>query len=55
MNLRLFAFVGGDAGVWRVARMETVVGEPIPEAKRLILFRARVFKMTDRPVGCLGA
>ena len=35
MNLRLFAFVGGDAGIWRVARMETVVGEPIPEAKRL--------------------
>ena len=35
MNLRLFAFFGGDDGMWRVARMETVVGEPIPEAKRL--------------------
>lgn len=35
MNLRLFSFVGGDAGMWRVARMETVVGEPIPEAERL--------------------
>lgn len=35
MNLRFFAFVGGDAGIWRVARMETVAGETIPEAKRL--------------------
>lgn len=35
MSTRLFTFVGGNAGMWRVARMETVVGEPILEAKRL--------------------
>lgn len=35
MSTRLFAFVGGNTGMWRVARMETVVGEPIFEAKRL--------------------
>lgn len=35
MSTRLFAFVGGNAGIWRVARIETVVGEPILQAKRL--------------------
>ena len=44
MNLRLFAFVGGDAGMWRVARMETVVGEPIPEAKRLNIVAGQGFQ-----------
>lgn len=44
MNLRLFAFVGGDAGMWRVARMETVVGESIPEAKRLKIVSGQVFQ-----------
>jgi chlorite dismutase len=35
MSTRLFTFVGGDAGIWRVARMETILGEPIPDAKKL--------------------
>ncbi|PFG10694.1 chlorite dismutase family protein [Marinobacter sp. LV10MA510-1] len=35
MSTRLFAFVGGDIGLWRIVRTETIVGEPLPEAKRL--------------------
>ncbi|MFP5349532.1 MAG: chlorite dismutase family protein [Gammaproteobacteria bacterium] len=44
MNSRLFTFVGGDAGIWRVARMEAVVGEPIPEAKRLNIVPGQEFQ-----------
>jgi GT2 family glycosyltransferase len=29
MNARLFTFVGGDIGSWRVAEMKTIVGEPL--------------------------
>jgi len=35
MSTRLFTFVGGDIGLWRVVRTETIVGEPLLEAKRL--------------------
>jgi len=35
MTTRLFAFVGGDIGLWRIVRTETIVGEPLLEAKRL--------------------
>jgi len=36
MSTRLFAFVGGDIGPWRIVRTETIVGEPLLlEAKRL--------------------
>jgi hypothetical protein len=35
MNTRLFTFVGGESGVWRIVRTETIVGEPIPQAARL--------------------
>ena len=35
MSARLFAFVGGDIGPWRIVRIETIVGEPLLEAKRL--------------------
>jgi len=31
----LFSFVGGDIGLWRIVRTETIVGEPLLEAKRL--------------------
>ncbi|SOB77826.1 hypothetical protein SAMN04488490_3657 [Marinobacter sp. LV10R510-11A] len=33
--MRLFAFVGGDIGLWWIVRTETIVGEPLLEAKRL--------------------
>lgn len=35
MSTRLFSFIGGDTGPWRVARMEVMVGEPLPAASRL--------------------
>ncbi|MBI3546843.1 MAG: chlorite dismutase family protein [Gammaproteobacteria bacterium] len=37
MSTRLFAFVGGNTGEWRVLRTHTIVGAPLPEAKRLAL------------------
>jgi len=35
MDTRLFSFMGGDAGVWKTLRMETLVGSPIPLMPRL--------------------
>lgn len=35
MNNRLFAFVGGNSGIWRMARMEAITGPPIPAAARV--------------------
>ena len=35
MSTRLFSFIGGDTGPWRVARMEVMAGEPLPSASRL--------------------
>lgn len=35
MNGRIFTFVGGEIGPWRVARMEAIVGEPLVSAARL--------------------
>lgn len=37
MSTRLFSFIGGDAGLWRVAEMEVRVGEALPAAKRLAI------------------
>ncbi len=35
MATRLFSFMGGDTGPWRVAKMEVRVGEPLPAARKL--------------------
>lgn len=35
MSARLFSFIGGDTGLWRVTSMEAIVGEPLPAAKKL--------------------
>jgi chlorite dismutase len=35
MNARLYTFVGGDAGSWRVAGTRLLSGEALPEAARL--------------------
>lgn len=35
MSTRLFSFIGGDTGKWRVAKMEAIVGEPLPDARKL--------------------
>lgn len=35
MNPRLYSFVGGDTGAWSVIRFQTVIGEPIPEVRKV--------------------
>lgn len=35
MSTRLFSFIGGDTGRWRVAKMDAIVGAPLPAASRL--------------------
>jgi hypothetical protein len=35
MSTRLFSFVGGDTGPWRVTKMEALAGEPLPAARKL--------------------
>lgn len=35
MSTRLFSFIGGDTGQWRVARIEAIVGEPLSDARKL--------------------
>jgi hypothetical protein len=35
MTTRLFSFMGGDTGRWRVTKMEAVVGGPLPAVRRL--------------------
>lgn len=35
MSARLFSFVGGETGPWRVTEMKVIVGEPLPAATRL--------------------
>lgn len=35
MAQRLFGFVGGETGTWRVTKMDTVVGESLKEIKRI--------------------
>ncbi|HNB73945.1 MAG TPA: chlorite dismutase family protein [Acidobacteriota bacterium] len=38
MNTRLFTFSGGKTGDWRITQIETIVGEPLPDAERLTIF-----------------
>lgn len=37
MTTRLFSFIGGDTGLWRVAAMKAIAGEPLPAARRLAI------------------
>lgn len=37
MSARLFSFMGSDTGLWRVADMTEIVGDPLPAAKRLAI------------------
>lgn len=32
--IRMFTFVGGVTGAWRIVRTDAVIGEPLPEAPR---------------------
>lgn len=35
MSTRSYSFLGGDTGLWRITKMEGVVGEPLHAARRL--------------------
>ena len=35
MATRLFSFIGGDTGRWRVAKIEAIVGEPLSDVRKL--------------------
>src|SRR3970040_1353128 len=35
MTTRLFSFMGGDTGPWRVTEMEAIAGEPLPVVRKL--------------------
>lgn len=35
MATRLFSFIGGDTGQWRVAKIEAIVGEPLSDVRKL--------------------
>ncbi len=37
MATRLFSFIGGDTGLWRVAAMKAIAGKPLPAARRLAI------------------
>jgi hypothetical protein len=37
MSKRLFSFMGGDTGTWRVSEMRTLAGDPLPAAKKLTI------------------
>jgi len=37
MATRLYSFIGGDTGLWHVAKMDVIAGEPLPAAKRLAI------------------
>lgn len=37
MSTRLFSFLGGDAGLWRVTAMDVIAGEPLPAVARLAI------------------
>ena len=37
MAARFYSFMGGDTGPWRVTKMETRVGAPLPAARKLAI------------------
>ncbi len=52
MDTRLFAFVGGDSGLWRIVGTETIVGKSLPEAKRLnVISASELQPETNAPLG----
>lgn len=45
MNPRLFTFVAGDSGPWEVIKLNTVIGEPLPPAKRVDIVSGAVSEL----------
>lgn len=47
MNPRLFTFVGGVTGAWRVVNISTVVGDPLSNVVRLDIVTGAVLEVPD--------
>ncbi len=47
MHARLFTFVGGEIGPWRVVEIKTVVGEALADVKRLNVVNGAVPPVSD--------
>jgi hypothetical protein len=47
MNARLFSFVGGVTGAWRVVNINTIVGEPIADVSRLDIVTGAVPRVPE--------
>ncbi len=47
MNPRLFTFVGGNNGPWTVVRFQVVIGEPIPEPRKLEVINGPVSALPE--------
>lgn len=47
MNSRLFSFVGGSAGTWKVVSNTAVVGDPLPAVERLNIVAGAVPELPD--------
>lgn len=45
MNPRLFTFVAGNSGAWRVIKFTTVIGEPLPETTRLDIINGSLLEL----------
>src|SRR5690242_18655278 len=47
MTARLFSFLGGTFGPWRVVRMQTVAGEALATVERLSVFSGPDFQVPE--------
>ena len=47
MNPRLYTFVGGNTGLWSVIKFKTVIGEPMPEPKKIDIINGAVPALPD--------
>ena len=47
MNDRLFTFSGGETGLWRVVRIETVVGESLVDVSRLDVVSGTISELPE--------
>ena len=47
MHTRLFTFAGGEIGLWRVVRTETIVGESLPDVPRLDVISDQISALPD--------
>ncbi|MCD6707233.1 MAG: chlorite dismutase family protein [Thiobacillus sp.] len=53
MSTRLFSFMGGDTGLWRVTKMEAGIGEPLPAARRLEIISGSALPSDPHPAWAL--